>query len=87
MKDIEQRTLEVAEYIQVNKSTIRKTEKAFGLAKSTVHFDLLHRLPLIDLDLYHRVRQILDCNFEEKNIRGGNATKLLYKNRKNGMCR
>lgn len=78
MKDIEQRTIEVAEYLLLNKTTIRKTAFAFGLAKSTVHYDLSKRLPLIDNELYDKVRQILNINFQQKNIRGGIATKKIY---------
>lgn len=78
MNHIEQRTIDVAKYLILTKTTIRKAALAFGLAKSTVHYDLSHRLPLIDDELYNSVRQILNKNFQEKNIRGGMATKEFY---------
>ncbi len=38
MKDyIEERVLELAEYILENKATVRKTAKKYNVSKSTVH--------------------------------------------------
>lgn len=82
MRDIYFRTKEVAEYLVINNSTIRNTAKAFGLGKSTVHYDLTFRLPYIDAELYEKVRHILNVNFQEKNIRGGLATKKLIQSKK-----
>lgn len=49
MKDyIEERVLEVANYIISSKATIRKTAKVFGVSKSTVHKDMTERLPKIN---------------------------------------
>ena len=78
MKELDLRTLQIAQYLVLNRSTIRKAATAFGLAKSTVHHDLNHRLPYIDDELFFKVRQILNINFKEKNIRGGEATKNMY---------
>lgn len=40
MRDyIEERTLQLAEYIIQNKCTVRKAAKKFGISKSTVHTD------------------------------------------------
>ena len=80
MKDIDTRTLQVAEYLVYNKSTIRKTAKYFGISKSTVHNDLSKRLKKLNFALYKNVRQILNINFKEKYIRGGIATKNKYAN-------
>ena len=82
MRDLHLRTKEVAEYLVINNSTIRNTAKAFGLGKSTVHYDLTFRLPYIDAELYEKVRHILNINFQEKNIRGGLATKKLIQSKK-----
>ena len=42
MKDyIEERVLEVAQYIIYSRATIRKTAKVFGVSKSTIHKDCL----------------------------------------------
>lgn len=69
-------------YIIENNATIRATAKRFGVAKSTVHYDLKNRLKYCDNDLYKRVKEILKNNFEEKHIRGGMATKQKYLNEK-----
>lgn len=38
MKDyIEERALEIANYIIENKATVRQTAKQFGVSKSTIH--------------------------------------------------
>lgn len=79
MKNLYQRTREVATYFVQNKSTVRATAKHFGMAKSTVHYDLSIRLPSVDYMLYKKVKKILDTNFEEKSIRGGIATQKKYK--------
>lgn len=78
MIDIDKRTIVVASYLIDNNSTIRKTASAFGMAKSTVHFDISHRLKKINLSLYRKAQKILETNFEQKNIRGGLATKKKY---------
>ena len=79
MKDyIEERTIEVANYIIENKPTVRAAAKHFNISKSTVHKDLTVRLPEIDADLYDSVRKILDINKAERHLRGGLATKEKY---------
>jgi len=81
-EDMSIRTIEYAKYIIDNKATIRSTAKYFGVAKSTVHYDLKNRLPYYDHDMYLKVKQILQINFDEKHIRGGLATKQKYLNEK-----
>lgn len=75
---IEKRTLLVANYILDTGETIRKTAELFNLSKSTVHYDLANRLKKINLELYEQVKKILDFNFEEKHIRGGESTRRKY---------
>ena len=77
-EDVYVRTLEYARYIIENNSTIRATAKKFGVAKSTVHYDLKNRLKTFDVNLYCKVKIILQNNFSEKHIRGGMATKQKY---------
>jgi len=77
-EDVCKKTLQYAWYIIENKSTIRATAKKFGVAKSTVHYDLKNRLRFYDHNLYVQVREILQNNFNEKHIRGGMATKQKY---------
>lgn len=76
--DVYRRTLEYAWYIVDNNATIRATAKNFNVAKSTVHYDLKNRLKYYDRDLYLKVKEILQINFNEKHIRGGMATKQKY---------
>lgn len=82
MKNYYIRTLKLAHYILDNDATIRKTAKVFGMAKSTVHYDLANRLPYIDEELYFQVKSLLKLNFSQKHIRGGESTKNKYKNKK-----
>ena len=80
MKDyIEERVLEVAEYIISSKATIRKTAKVFGVSKSTIHKDMTERLPKINPQIAIEAKNILDFNKAERHIRGGKATKMKYK--------
>ena len=76
---IKERTLQVASYIADTQETIRQAAKVFNLSKSTVHNDLSKRLASVDSQMYEQVKKILDKNFEEKHIRGGEATKNKYK--------
>lgn len=75
---IKERTLQVASHIKNTEDTIRKTAQIFNLSKSTVHNDLSKRLKKYDAKMYERVKEILDKNFSEKHIRGGESTKKKY---------
>ena len=75
---IEERAIEVAQYIIDSKDTVRGTAKKFGISKSTVHKDVSERLLKINKALAIQVRAILDENKAERHIRGGMATKLKY---------
>lgn len=79
MKDyIEERALEIAEYIVKEEATVRQAAKVFGVSKSTVHKDVTERLPRINPLVAGLVRKILETNKAERHIRGGKATKLKY---------
>ena len=79
LKDyIEQRAIEVGEYIIKSRATVRETAKKFGISKSTVHKDLTDRLTKIDPVLAKAVRAILEINKSERHIRGGMATRKKY---------
>ncbi len=75
---IEQRAIEVGQYIIKSKATVRETAKRFGISKSTVHKDLTDRLVSINPQLAKDVRKILEINKAERHIRGGLATKRKY---------
>ncbi len=77
---VEQRAVELAEYIIENKTTVRAAAKQFGVSKSTVHMDVSERLKKLNPSLYNEVREILDINKAERHIRGGLATKQKFSN-------
>ena len=79
MKDyIEERAVEIANYIIDTKVTVRQAAKKFGISKSTVHKDVTDRLIQINPALAGEARKILDVNKEERHIRGGLATREKY---------
>ena len=80
MKDyIEERAVEIANYIIDTKATVRQAAKKFGISKSMVHKDLSQRLPQYNQALYEQVKVILDTNKAQRHIRGGMATRKKYK--------
>ncbi len=79
MKDyIEERAINVANYIIASNATVRQTAKKFGISKSTVHKDISERLIHVNPILAGEVRIILEHNKAERHIRGGMATKEKY---------
>ena len=79
MKDyIEERVLELAEYILSSNSTVRGAAKKYNVSKSTVHKDITERLYEINPALARSVHKVLDKNKSERHIRGGMATKEKY---------
>lgn len=77
---IEERVLELANYIIEKKTTVRSAAKKFGISKSTVHKDVTERLIQIKPVLADNVRIVLEENKAERHIRGGQATKAKYSN-------
>ncbi len=83
MKDyIEERVLTLASYILDTGATVREAAKVHKISKSTVHKDLVDRLPKLNKSLYRKVKKVLDRNKAERHIRGGQATYLKYKHMK-----
>ena len=79
MKDyIEERAVDIANYIIEQNATVRQAAKAFGISKSTVHKDVTERLMQINPGLAKEARKVLDLNKSERHIRGGLATKEKY---------
>ena len=61
MKDyIEERAVEIANYIIENQATVRQTAKQFGVSKSTIHKDVTERLQQINPPLAGQARKVLD---------------------------
>lgn len=75
---VEERAIELGEYIIENKETVRGTAKKFGISKSTVHKDVSQRLKSVNPVLYREVKKILEINKAQRHIRGGIATKNKY---------
>lgn len=83
---VEERAVELAEYIIKTRATVRFTAKKFGISKSTVHKDVSQRLRTLSPELYKNVKEVLEQNKAERHLRGGIATKnkyLLLANAKN----
>lgn len=76
---VEQRSVELGEYIIQSKATVRKTAKKFGISKSTVHKDVSERLKKVNPQLYREVKSVLEINKAQRHIRGGMATRRKYK--------
>jgi putative DeoR family transcriptional regulator (stage III sporulation protein D) len=76
---VEERAVELGEYIVENKATVRAAAKEFGISKSTVHMDVAERLRKINPVLYQEVRSVLELNKAQRHIRGGLATKEKYR--------
>ena len=75
---IEERAIEIANFIINRNATVRKTAKEFGVSKSTVHKDVTERLEKINPILACKAKEILNVNKSERHIRGGLATREKY---------
>lgn len=75
---IEERAIQIANYIIENNATVRQTAKEFGISKSTVHKDVTDRLVQLNPSLAAEARKVLDVNKSERHIRGGLATREKY---------
>ena len=73
---IEERAVDIANYIISNNATVRQAARQFGVSKSTVHKDVTSRL--MQINLANEARHILDVNKSERHIRGGLATREKY---------
>lgn len=84
-EELSTRIMQVAQHILETHDTIRKTAQIYGYSKSTIHHDVSIKLKKIDFPLYMKLKKILDENFADKHLRGGQATKekyeLIYENK------
>lgn len=76
--EMEERAQRIALYIVTENATVRAAETHFGISKSTIHKDLVDRLPSIDGELAQKARAVLDANLADRHNRGGRATALLH---------
>ena len=72
----------IAGYVIETGATVRLAAQHFGISKSTVHKDLTKKLRTMNYALYAEVKHILDKNKAERHLRGGEATRRKYLERK-----
>lgn len=78
LKREKERSVILGEYIKKTGATVRETAKKFGISKSTVHKDVTDKLKYENKGLYEDVKLVLSKNKAERHLRGGNATKMKY---------
>ena len=76
------RVIDEAKYIIINDKTVRDASLVFGVSKSTVHKDMREKLLLLDSTLYQKVSSVLEYHTYIKHIRGGQATKDKFLDKK-----
>ena len=79
---IEERVVREGKYIVETGCTVRACANVLGTSKSTVHKDVTERLAAVDPELWEQVKGVLSVNLQERHLRGGDATKKKYENRK-----
>ena len=79
---IEKRVIEVCDYMIETGATVRQAANRFGVSKSTIHKDLVERLPELDKSRYEQVKAVLENNKAERHLRGGEATRQKYQGKK-----
>lgn len=67
-----------AHYIIENQCTLRDAAEKFKLGKTTIHKDVVQRLPRIDKNLFIKVCRVLDHNLDDRTTRGGESTRRKY---------
>ncbi len=75
---IARRVLTVARYMLEHRATVRQAAKVHGLSKSSVHKDMILRLPQLDARLGREVAALLKYNKAVRHLRGGEATRQRY---------
>ena len=83
---VTERCEKFAHYLIENKTTVRETAKIFGYSKSTVHKDITEKLYKVNYNLFIQVKKILQLNKSERHLRGGEATKRKYLEKKNSTA-
>ena len=78
----EDRARALALYMIETGGTVRSAAAKFGSCKSPVHKELCEGLPRASPTLYRQVRALLDRNKSERHLRGGQATRKKYADKK-----
>lgn len=76
---IQKRVLNICQFILETNATVRGSAVKFNVSKSTVHKDMVERLPSLNKDLARKVKKVLEKNKAERHLRGGEATRKKYK--------
>ena len=79
---MKERVVREGKYIVDTNCTVRACAKVLGASKSTIHKDVTERLASIDPVLWEKVKVVLSVNLQERHLRGGDATKRKYENKK-----
>ena len=72
------RCLTIAAYMLEHRATVRQAARAFGISKSSVHKDMVERLPHIDARLGAQVAGLMRYNKAVRHLRGGAATRARF---------
>ena len=80
--DNKERCEMLAEYLIEKNATVRGVAQKFNVSKSTVHKDITINLKTANPHLYEMAKKVLEINKSERHIRGGEATKKKYLDRK-----
>lgn len=79
---IAERAAAEARYMLETGCTVRTCAAHFHISKSTVHKDVAERLRASDLSLWEAVQKVLGVNLRERHLRGGDATRRMYANKR-----
>lgn len=82
----EERCEALAQYVIEHHATVRQAAQYFSISKSTVHKDIAIRLKHINHPLYVEAKRILEQNKSERHLRGGEATKRKYLQKKSSRA-
>ena len=78
-QEIQERCMQLGQYIARTGATVRQAAERFGMSKSSVHKDVHERLRAIHPGLYAEVRDILNYHHAVRHLRGGAATRLRWR--------
>ena len=77
-EEVRLRVLQAAEHILETGATVRACATQFGVSKTTIHKDMRDRLPAVDEQMCAQVDAVLRRNLEERHLRGGDATRRKF---------
>lgn len=75
---VKERVIKVGICLIETKDTVRQLAEEFGVSKSTIHKDLVDRLPEVNPEMANQARTILDYHMSIRHLRGGEATRIKF---------